>query len=88
MKYLGSARLKGEKLRQYDADLQLHRNDPGTIQIGTGNHPLVLEEGLSLVPEGSIRLPLLGLRALIQNDLKLIIEGKKRRVTLQTKGWL
>ena len=85
--YLGTARLKGEKLLQYGADLRLHRNKPGSVEIGEGNHPITLEEGLSIVPEGSVRLPLLGLRALIQNDLKVIIEGK-RRVTLQTPGWL
>jgi hypothetical protein len=87
LKSLGTTKLKGERLTQYAADLRLHTNQPGTIQVGTGSYPLNLEQGLSLVPEGSIRLPLLGLRALIENDLKLVIEGKRRQVTLQTAQW-
>ncbi len=33
------------------------------------------------------RLPILGLRALVRNHLKLILDGKRRVVTLRTSGW-
>jgi len=33
------------------------------------------------------RLPILGLRALVRSNLKLIIDGKRREVTLKTSGW-
>jgi hypothetical protein len=86
LKFIGTTRLKGERLNQYQAVLRLHRNRPGTTEAGEGTYPLTLDEGLSIVPEGSTRLPLIGLRALVRNDLKLIIDGKRRRVTLKT-GW-
>jgi hypothetical protein len=36
---------------------------------------------------GAPRLPLLGLRAISRSDLKLVIDGKRREVTLLTSGW-
>jgi hypothetical protein len=49
-----------------------------------------MHEGLILFPESAhnpARLPILGLRALVRNRLKLIIDGKRREVTLKTSGW-
>ena len=33
------------------------------------------------------RLPLLGLRAILKNDLKLVIDGKRKHVSLRSPLW-
>jgi len=48
-----------------------------------------MREGLIVYPDNApnpARLPILGLRALVRNHLKLIIDGKRREVTLKTPG--
>jgi hypothetical protein len=85
---IGTTRLKGEKLWQLQGELRLHRNRPGTRELGEDSLPLVLAEGFTLAPEGSSRLPLIGLRAIVSNRLTLRIDGKRRQVTLGTQGWL
>jgi hypothetical protein len=48
---------------------------------------LTLEEGIAIYPsDGSKypRLPLLGLRAIIKNKLKLVIDGKRQQVSLRS----
>jgi hypothetical protein len=37
--------------------------------------------------EDAPRLPLIGLRAIVANKFRLIIDGKRREVTLKTAGW-
>jgi hypothetical protein len=85
---IGTTRLKGEKLWQLRGDLRLHRNKPGTRELGQGSLALVLAEGFTLAPEGSSRLPLIGLRAIVSNRLMLRIDGKRRQVTLWNQRWL
>jgi hypothetical protein len=49
-----------------------------------------MPEGIVVYPEdvpNPARLPILGLRALVRSDLKLIIDGKRRAVALKTPGW-
>jgi hypothetical protein len=51
---------------------------------------LEMHEGLIVYPEDApnpARLPILGLRALVRNRLTLVIDGKRREVTLKTSGW-
>jgi hypothetical protein len=87
LKFIGTTSLKGERLKQFRVDIQIHRNRPGTMELGEGAHSLQLDEGVSLAPEGSARLPLLGLRALVRSGLKLTIDGRRRTVHLRTAGW-
>jgi hypothetical protein len=74
-----------------NAGLWLFRNEPG--QLTASARPptrLALPEGIAVYPEdlpSPARLPILGLRALVTNKLKLIIDGKRRMVTLKTPGW-
>jgi hypothetical protein len=73
------------------AHVWVYRNEPGT------NRPsdllpirLRTPEGIAIFPESEpnpARLPILGLRALVRSDLTLIIDGKRREVTLKTSGW-
>jgi hypothetical protein len=53
--------------------------DPGMPRF-----PAVFPEDLP----NPARLPILGLRALVNSELRLIIDGKRREVTLKTSGWL
>jgi hypothetical protein len=87
LEFIGTTRLKGERLRQYRADVKIHRNRPGRIELGEGSFRLKIDEGISLAPQGSSRLPLLGLRALVRSGLVLSIHGKRRVVSLKTPGW-
>jgi hypothetical protein len=87
-KLIGTTQLKGEKLSQLQGDFRLHRNRQGTRELAEGSLPLILTEGFTLAPEGSSRLPLIGLRAIVSNRLILRIDGKRRQVTLRSQGWL
>ena len=52
--------------------------------------PIWLEEGIATYPaDGSDypRLPLLGLRAILKNRLKLTIDGKRKHVSLRSPLW-
>jgi hypothetical protein len=69
----------------------VYRTEPGTN--ATSDLPpirLRTPEGIAVFPENvpnPARLPILGLRALVRSHLKLIIDGKRREVTLKTSGW-
>ena len=39
---------------------------------------MTLDDAISIVPEGSIRLQLLGLRSIARNRLQLVVDGKRR----------
>jgi hypothetical protein len=56
--FIGTTRLKGERLRQYRADVWIHRDRSGTMELGEGSFRLTIDEGISLAQEGSCRLPL------------------------------
>jgi hypothetical protein len=73
------------------AHVWVYRNEPGT-NTTSDLQPFRLRtpEGIAVFPERTpnpARLPILGLRALVRSDLKLIIDGKRREVTLKTPGW-
>ena len=51
---------------------------------------LAVEEGIAIYPsDGSDypRLPVLGLRAIFKNNLKLVIDGKREHVSLRSSFW-
>jgi hypothetical protein len=69
----------------------VHRNVAST-NSPSDSQPIRLRtpEGIAVFPENApnpARLPILGLRALVRNNLTLIMDGKRRRVTLKTPGW-
>jgi hypothetical protein len=71
------------------AHVWIHPNRPGQRDRFTDAPPfrLDLARGIAVYPldtAGGPRLPLLGLRALVENDLHLTIDGKNRRVALRT----
>lgn len=80
LEFIGTTRLKGERLRQYRADVRFHRNRPGTLELGEGSYRLTIDQGISLAPEGSCRLPLLGLRALVRSGLVIPVPHNHGRL--------
>lgn len=84
---IGSIRLGDEILPLIAANVWLHRNRPNMRMVEGGAYLLELNEGVAVYPQGMpnpARLPILGLRGLIKNNLTLLIDGKKRWVTLKT----
>ena len=66
----------------------LHRNSPGQPTLRGDVFALEMPQGISLMPDDfAPRLPLIGLRTLVSNKLRLKIDGERRHVTLKTKGW-
>jgi hypothetical protein len=74
------------------AHVWVYRNEPRT-STPSDLPPIRLRtpEGIAVFPDDTpnpARLPILGLRALVRSDLTLIMDGKRREVTLKTPGWL
>src|SRR5262245_23267545 len=93
LRALGQARVRGigtgaQMVPLYAAALWIHRNRPGQRDQLTDESPhrLALDTGIALHPHQGAdapRLPLLGLRALVTNNLHLAIDGRRRYVTLR-----
>lgn len=73
------------------ANAWTHRNQPGSREIRCGEpFLLALKEGIVIYPDDGSnypRIPLLGLRAIIHYNLKLVIDGKMRYVFLSSPAW-
>lgn len=85
----GESTVRKFTIPHFSADVCLHRNIPGTHRL-SGPVPLVMDQGIAVIPDDlpvCPRLPILGLRVLLRNELKLVIDGKRASVTLK-KGWL
>lgn len=90
LKRIGELEISHERVVQYEGVLRIHRNIPGQTTLRGDAHLLETPQGLSVLPDdhaAAPRLPLLGLRTIIANRLRLTIDGKVREVTLRTT-WL
>ena len=88
MKRIGELEIGHQRVVQYAADVRLHRNVPGRAVLRGDSYPLEMPQGISVFEEGDApRLPLIGLRTIIANKLRLVIDGDRRHLTLKTKGW-
>jgi hypothetical protein len=66
----------------------VHRIVPGRAALRGDSDPLEMPQGISSFDGGDgPSLPLIGLRTIIANTLRLAIDGDRRQVTLKTKGW-
>ncbi len=88
---LGTMREGGRSPSLRFADAWIHRNQPGRHDL-RGGKPflLAMSEGIAIYPDDGSnypRLPLLGLRAIIKNNLKLVIDGKRKYVSLNSPAW-
>jgi hypothetical protein len=85
---VGELEVDGKRVVQYAADVRMHRNVRGRAGLTGESYPLEMPQGISVMPdEDAPRLPLIGLRAIVANKLRLIIDGNRRDVTLKTTGW-
>jgi hypothetical protein len=88
---LGAMREAGRTPSLRFAIVWVHRNQPGKRELrGEKSFMLKLDEGIAIYPTDNSnypRVPLLGLRAILKNDLKLVIDGKRRHASLRSPMW-
>jgi hypothetical protein len=93
LRLLGAARINEQPVRRHAAAIWLYRNVPGTRDIADGQTPfrLRMPKGIAVYPPDAVpagpRLPLLGLPAILNNDLDWWIDPERRDVTVQTRTW-
>ncbi len=85
----GQIQVGNQVLPLVEANVWIHRNQPGERDTFSKRPPFCLElpEGIAVYPPGVstvARLPILGLRALVRNGLHLTIDGKNHHVNLRT----
>jgi hypothetical protein len=84
----GLIQVAGMRVALVAANVWIHPNRPGTRDEWEGPaFCLELEEGIAVYPRNlaaAVRLPLLGLRALVRNGLFFSVSGKKCQVSLRT----
>lgn len=75
---LGAILVNRQEVPLLRANLWVHRNRPGTADLLPRPVRLPIPEGISVYTAGTAgapRLPLLGLRPLVRNRLRLVIDG-------------
>lgn len=82
----GQVRIGGMVVPLLDANLWLWPNDAGRT-TASDREPFLLElpEGIAVYPDDFVsppRLPTLGLRAILRNKLRVVIDGSKRHVSI------
>ncbi len=87
---LRPTRINGVPVPLVSAAVWIHPNRPGQRDSFTGGAPFRLQmpRGIAVYPPdtpGAPRLPLLGLRALVLNNLRLTMDGPGRWVALRTR---
>lgn len=88
----GKVVIQGDDVPLLAGSVWIHPNRPGMRDLAPARAiRLEMPEGLIVYPDTTpnpVRLPILGLRTLVRNHLKLTIDGRRREVTLCTPGWL
>ena len=85
---VGESAVDGVRVVQYAAEVRRHRNVREKAGLTGATYPLEMPQGISVMrDEDAPRLPLIGLRTIVANKFRLIIDGKRREVTLKTAGW-
>ncbi len=80
---IGELQMDQRRVVQYAAEVRLHCNVRGKTELKGDSYPLEMPQGITVLPEGDApRLPLIGLRAIVANKLRLLIDGKKREVSV------
>jgi hypothetical protein len=75
----GLVNVGGRTLPLYAANVWIHSDHRGAFRLR-------MEEGIVVYPDvpNPARLPILGLRGLVRNGVRLIIDGKTQEVTVST----
>lgn len=90
LKQCGESNIRTFTVPHFSAEVTLHRNVPGSHAL-RDSVCLNMEHGIAVIPDDlpvCPRLPILGLRTIIQNKLRLIIDGERATVTLQKRWFL
>ena len=89
--HLGNAEINGQFVTRREATVWLHPNIPGRQDVAADRPPFRLEmrRGIAVYTQDTVptgpRSPLLGLPALVANDLDCWIDPERRQVTVQTR---
>jgi len=79
---------RGRRLELRAATIWAFRNQPGSREQLADRPPVPLggTPGIAIYPGGVEfpRLPILGLQAIVDNDLVLVVNGRRREATLRT----
>ena len=80
---IGELEMDRRRVVQYAADVRLHRNVRGRTELKGDSYPLETPQGITVLSdEHAPRLPLIGLRMIVANKLRLVIDGKNREITI------
>jgi hypothetical protein len=85
LRRLGTIRERGQRIPLLSMAVFLHRNRPGSLDLDVSRPPFRLgaREGVAIYGTGEFpRLPLLGMQALVENRLRLTVDGDRRTVSL------
>jgi hypothetical protein len=87
----GKVRVGQRSATLHRARIWIHRNHAGKRDL-RGDKPFLLavDEGIIAYPEDESnypRLPLVGLRAILGSNLRLIIDGKRKHASLRSPLW-
>jgi hypothetical protein len=91
---LGLARVYGGKAPQFPATIWIHRNRRCSRDRLMDDRPARLEANMGIVVVSDSvsaenpRIPVLGLRAISWNGLRVIIDGPNRSVTIRRPRWI
>jgi hypothetical protein len=89
---LGTVNINRFSVPRLAADVWIHRNRKGLRDVFRRAPPFRLElrDGIAAYPLAASvpvpRLPIIGLRAIDENELRLIVDGARLRVSLQSPG--
>jgi len=84
--FLGAIRERGNRIPLRAANIWVHPNRRGTREPRIGSAPQLVPvpDGIAVYPTGEFpRLPILGLRALAENDLILTVNGRRREANMR-----
>jgi hypothetical protein len=93
LRAIGDLTIEGRPVVCREATVWLYPNVPGRQDAAGGRPPFQLEmgKGIAVYPPDAVppgpRLPLLGLPALLENDLDCWLDPERRHVTLQPRTW-
>jgi hypothetical protein len=90
LKAIGRIKVSGRDVILRRAEIVLCRNSPGTREFtDQPTYPLTTFGGITVLPTTdplAPRLPLLGMRAIVRDGLRLVVDGKRKQITIR-KPW-
>jgi hypothetical protein len=90
---LGDAEINGQVVTRRRATVWLYPNIPGRQEVAGDRPPFRLRtaRGIAVYAPDAVRpgprLPLLGLPALLDNDLDCWIDPERRHITVRPRNW-